>query len=78
MTGYVDIYWRIFEANFIGGVNPFEKVPTFTSLFMYTRTKEAKVDKDVHLFFSFPTNLLLNKVKKVCYKIIFIHSQFIM
>ena len=28
-------------------------------------TKDAKVDEGVQLFFSFPTNIVLNKVKKM-------------
>ena len=41
-------------------------------------TKEAKVYKGVHLFFSFPKNILSNIVKKVCYKIILRNSKFVM
>ena len=40
-----------------------------------TYTKEEKVDKGV---FSFPTNILSNKVKKVFYKIILRNSKFVM
>ena len=41
-------------------------------------TKDAKVEKGVQLYFSFPSNILSNKVKKVCYKITFMNIQFIM
>ena len=40
-------------------------------------TKEAKVYKGVHLFFSFPKNILSNIVKKVCYKIKLRNSKFV-
>ena len=41
-------------------VNPYKKVATFASFFLCTL-----VDQGVHLFFSYPTNIFSNKVKKV-------------
>ena len=41
-------------------------------------TQDAKVDQGVHLIVSFPTNIVKQSYKKVCYKIIFINNQFIM
>ena len=43
-----------------------KKVATFANFF-YVHSysfKDAKVDQSVHLFFSFPTNKVSNKVKK--------------
>ena len=56
-----------------------KKVATFARFFVYTRTrtKDAKVEQGVHLFFSFSTNIVSNNVKKVCFKIIFINIHFI-
>ena len=54
-------------------------VATFASFIVYTRTL-LKTQKSIKVstFFSFPTNMVLNKVQKVGYKMIFINSQFIM
>ena len=62
------------------GVNPYEKSCDFYKIFCVQSysTKKAKWIKVSTLSFLFPTNILSNKVKKVCYKIIFIHGQFIM
>ena len=54
-------------------------VATFASFIVYTRTL-LKTQKSIKVstFFSFPTNMVSNKVQTVGYKIIFINSQFIM
>ena len=48
-----------------------EKVVTFASFFVYTRTlqkRKLKVDEGVHLPFLFLTNILSNRVKKYATK----------
>ena len=50
-------------------VNPYRKSCYFYKLFL-----GKLVDQGVHPFFSCLTNILSNKVKQVCYKIIFINS----
>ena len=52
-------------------VNPYKKVATFASLFCVHSSIKVSIT-----FFVFTTNILLNKVKQVCYKIIFTHSIF--
>ena len=50
-------------------VNPYKKSCYFCKPILCTL-----VDQGVHPFFSFPTNIFSNKVKKVCYEMIFIIS----
>ena len=53
-------------------VNPYTKSCYFCKLFLCTL-----VDQVVHPFFLFPTNVISNKVKQACYKIMSINSLFI-
>ena len=53
-------------------VNPYKKIATFASFFCVHSSIKVSIT-----FFLFPTNILPNKVKQVCYKIIFINSLFI-
>ena len=53
-------------------VNPYKKCATFASFFCVHVTIKVSIT-----FFLFPTNILSNKVKQVCYKIIFIYILFV-
>ena len=75
---FIHIFFLRLSSRFPAGLkfnrqrNPYKKRFYFCRLFLCTLA-----DQGVHPFFLFPTNILSNKVKQVCFKIIFINSLII-